>query len=135
MFLIYQNGEACISCPLTCTDGMVALLEQYAESAVLKKILKHCTEGIQGDFGIGAQFITDIQGGSDVPSNLVEAVPEDDEWRLYGKKFFCSAAHGRNNTDTHCLQFINYHKKVLGIFILVAVIIEKDSDKRSFFCA
>ncbi|MCX7635605.1 MAG: acyl-CoA dehydrogenase, partial [Syntrophales bacterium] len=28
MYIIYQNGEACIACPITCTEGLVALLEK-----------------------------------------------------------------------------------------------------------
>lgn len=93
MYLIYQNGEACISCPLTCTEGLVALLEYYADTPELKQILLHCKEGIKGDIAIGSQFLSEIQGGSDVPANLVEAVEQDGAWRLYGDKFFCSATH------------------------------------------
>jgi alkylation response protein AidB-like acyl-CoA dehydrogenase len=93
MFLIYQNGEACIACPVTCTEGLVALLERYAETSELRRILQHCKEGIDGDFAIGAQYLSEIQGGSDVPANLLEAVKEGDIWRLYGTKFFCSATH------------------------------------------
>lgn len=93
MFLIYQNGEACVACPLACTDGLVAILRLYADTPVLKRILEHCAEGIEGEFGIGAQYLSEIQGGSDVPSNLLEAAREGDVWRLYGTKFFCSAAH------------------------------------------
>jgi alkylation response protein AidB-like acyl-CoA dehydrogenase len=40
-----------------------------------------------------AQFVSEIQGGSDVPANLAEAVDESGRWRIYGRKFFCSAAH------------------------------------------
>lgn len=93
MYLIYQNGEACIACPLTCTEGLVALLEQYADSPELKHILEHCKEGTSGEYAIGAQYLTEIQGGSDVPANLMEAVAEKGGWRLYGKKFFCSVTH------------------------------------------
>ncbi len=93
MYLIYQNGEACVSCPITCTEGMVALLEQYADTPELKQILTHCKEGINGEFAIGAQYLSEIQGGSDVPANLVEAVEENGTWRLFGDKFFCSATH------------------------------------------
>lgn len=93
MYLIYQNGEACIACPLTCTEGLVALLEKYADTPELKRILTHCKEGIDGDFGIGAQYLSEIQGGSDVPANLLEAVKENGFFRLYGTKFFCSATH------------------------------------------
>jgi len=93
MFLIYQNGEACIACPLTCTEGLVKLLEKYADSEDTKRILYHCKEGIDGDYAIGAQYLSEIQGGSDVPTNLLEAVEEDGVWKLYGTKFFCSATH------------------------------------------
>lgn len=93
MYLIYQNGEACIACPITCTEGLVMLLEKFADTAETKQILQHCKEGIDGDFAIGAQYLSEIQGGSDVPANVLEAVPEGDGWRLYGSKFFCSATH------------------------------------------
>lgn len=93
LYLIYQNGEACVSCPLTCTEGLVALLEYYGNTPELKQILTHCKEGIDGDVAIGSQFLSEIQGGSDVPANVVEAVEEDNTWRLFGDKFFCSATH------------------------------------------
>ena len=93
MFLIYQNGEACIACPLVCTEGLVALLEAFADTPELERIRRHCKEGIDGHFAIGAQYISEIQGGSDVPANVLEAVEGEDGWRLYGTKFFCSATH------------------------------------------
>jgi alkylation response protein AidB-like acyl-CoA dehydrogenase len=93
MYLLYQNGEACTACPLVCTEGLVAVIETYPDSPELKQILRHCKEGIDGDFGIGAQYLSEIQGGSDVPANLLEAAWEEDGWRLYGTKFFCSATH------------------------------------------
>ncbi|MBI9082802.1 MAG: acyl-CoA dehydrogenase family protein [Desulfobacterales bacterium] len=93
MFLIYQNGEACISCPLTCTEGLVAIVEKFADTPELERILQHCKEGIDGEVAIGAQYLSEIQGGSDVPANILEAVNEDGTWRLYGTKFFCSATH------------------------------------------
>ncbi len=93
MFLIYQNGEACTSCPLTCTAGLAELLEKFADTPELEAIRDHLKEGIDGDFAVGAQYISEVQGGSDVAANCVEAVQEDGQWRLYGQKFFCSAIH------------------------------------------
>ena len=93
MYLIYQNGEACTACPITCTEGLVLLLERFADTPETKRILAHCREGIAGAFGIGAQYVSEIQGGSDIPANRLEAVREGKSWRLYGNKFFCSAAH------------------------------------------
>ncbi|WP_282141541.1 acyl-CoA dehydrogenase family protein [Cytobacillus oceanisediminis] len=93
--LIHQLGEAGVACPLTCTIGLIALLEQYPNEDIpeLEQILQHTKEGIGGDFAIGAQFMTEIQGGSDLPANVLEAVPDGKNYRLYGNKFFCSVAH------------------------------------------
>ncbi|NNE62867.1 MAG: acyl-CoA dehydrogenase [Gammaproteobacteria bacterium] len=93
LFLIYENGEACISCPLACTEGLAELLDEYADTPELIKIRDHLREGINGRYAIGAQFMTEIQGGSDISANRVEAEENGNNWRIYGKKFFCSVAH------------------------------------------
>ncbi|OAT82343.1 acyl-CoA dehydrogenase family protein [Desulfotomaculum copahuensis] len=92
-FLLNQIGEAGVMCPLACTEGLIALIENFPDHGIpeLNNILTHCKEGIDGDFGIGAQFMSEIQGGSDIPANLIEAVPDGKTYRLYGNKFFCSA--------------------------------------------
>ncbi|MEJ2164768.1 MAG: acyl-CoA dehydrogenase family protein [Desulfobacterales bacterium] len=94
-YLLHQLGEFGVMCPITCTEGLVALIKQFPEDHTpeIKAILEHCTQGIDGEFGIGAQFMSEIQGGSDIPSNLLEAVPENNHYRLYGTKFFTSAIH------------------------------------------
>ena len=93
MFLVYQNGEACTACPVVCTEGLIGLLERFADRAETRDMLVHLKEGRDGDFAIGAQFLTEIHGGSDVPANRVEAVEGPDGWRLHGTKFFCSVVH------------------------------------------
>lgn len=92
-FLLNQIGEAGVMCPIACTEGLIALIEHYPDNDApeLDSILMHCKEGMDGDFGIGAQFMSEIQGGSDIPANLIEAVPDGKIYRLYGNKFFCSA--------------------------------------------
>ena len=94
-YLLFQLGEFGVMCPITCTEGLVALIQQFPEDHTpeVKAILKHCTEGVNGEFGIGAQFMSEIQGGSDIPSNLLEAVADNGHYRLYGSKFFTSAVH------------------------------------------
>lgn len=93
--LIHQLGEAGVACPFTCTHGLVALLDEFpnAEYPELHEILLHTKEGRDGDFAIGAQFMSEIQGGSDLPANVLEAIPDGKHYRLYGNKFFCSVAH------------------------------------------
>jgi alkylation response protein AidB-like acyl-CoA dehydrogenase len=100
MFLLYQIGEAGVMCPIACTHGAVELLQKYENELEpeANKVLTSLRDGI-GGYGLGSQYVSEIQGGSDVPANLVEAVFEEKEgsdgvsncWRLYGQKFFCSA--------------------------------------------
>lgn len=100
MFLLYQIGEAGVMCPIACTHGAVELLQKYENELESEayKILTSLRDGI-GGYGLGSQYVSEIQGGSDVPVNLVEAVFEEKEgsdgisncWRLYGQKYFCSA--------------------------------------------
>lgn len=59
----------------------------------VREIHRHVKEGINGDFGIGAQYMTEMQGGSNIPANVLKAVPDGEVYRLYGHKFFCSAVH------------------------------------------
>ncbi|HEY9160539.1 MAG TPA: acyl-CoA dehydrogenase family protein [Desulfomonilia bacterium] len=130
MFLIYQNGEACVACPMVCTEGLVALLDRYADTPVLKNILRHCKEGINGDFGIGAQYLSEIQGGSDVPSNLIEAVRDGDVWRIYGTKFFCSATHA----DYAVVTAKPSGSEKVGLFIVPSWLEgDKEKEKRNGF--
>ena len=93
LYLLSENSEAGVCCPLICTWGMATLLEKYANTPETKAILNHVKNGIEGVYAIGSQFVSEIQGGSDVPANLIEAVEEEGVWNLYGTKFFCSAAH------------------------------------------
>lgn len=95
LLVINQNGEHGVVCAMTCTEGLIALLAEFRDAAApeVDRILQHCKEGLAGDFGKGSQFLTEIQGGSDVQANVVEAVPDGSAFRLYGTKFFCSACH------------------------------------------
>ncbi|MFX1328907.1 MAG: acyl-CoA dehydrogenase family protein [Promethearchaeota archaeon] len=103
MILLYENGEAGVMCPVACTHGLVWLMQKYEKelSPEAYETLTKVREGTNGEYYRGSQFVSEIQGGSDVPANLLEAVYEEAEgfdgfsncWRLYGQKFFCSAAH------------------------------------------
>lgn len=92
-YLIYQLGEAGVACPLVCTEGLAVALRRLADRPETLAIRDHVEVGRAGRHAVGAQFLTEIQGGSDVPANRVEAVAEGGAWRLHGTKFFCSVAH------------------------------------------
>lgn len=103
IYLLAQNGEAGVACSLACTDGMVRVLEAVADGRAgppsgdagpLPEPLRAALESVRRSdadgFAHGAQFVTEIQGGSDVPANEVRAVPDSDAYRIHGQKWFCS---------------------------------------------
>lgn len=128
--LIHQIGEAGVTCPLTCTHGLVALLDQYQneEYSELHDILLHTKEGVNGEFAIGAQFMSEIQGGSDLPANVLEAVPDGKYYRLFGNKFFCSAAHADYSVVTAKIAGTN---KVSTFIIPSWLPGDKEKEKRN----
>ena len=113
-FVVYENGEACIACPLVCTEGLVAALDELADRPETTAIREHLKEGRDGRHAVGAQFLTEIQGGSDVPANRVVAVRDGDRYRISGTKFFCSVAHA----DYAAVTARESESGALGLFVL-----------------
>jgi alkylation response protein AidB-like acyl-CoA dehydrogenase len=130
--LIHQLGEAGVTCPMTCTHGLIALLDQFPnqEYPELDEILRHTKEGLSGEFAIGAQYMSEIQGGSDLPANLLEAVPDGKNYRLYGNKFFCSVAHADYSVVTAKITGTN---KVSTFIVPSWLPGDKEKEKRNSY--
>lgn len=126
IFLMGQLGEAGVGCAHCCTSGLVLILQRFADTPELKAILEHCTEGKDGEYAIGAQFLSEIQGGSDVQANKVEAVESNDGWRIYGTKFYCSAAHA----DYALVTAKPSDSRDVGLFV-VPMWTEKNRERRN----
>lgn len=91
-YLSSFNGEAGHNCPLACTAGVIKTL-QFASSDMLRsKYLSRLLDSNYETRFHGAQFLTEIQGGSDVGANACLARKSDrpEEWRISGEKWFCS---------------------------------------------
>ncbi len=89
-YLCLQNGEAGVGCSLACTDGMVRTLERLGDRPVHADVVRRIRGSSLERYTHGAQFVTEIQGGSDAAANLLEARPVGDRWTLHGRKWFCS---------------------------------------------
>jgi alkylation response protein AidB-like acyl-CoA dehydrogenase len=89
-YLCLQNGEAGVGCSLACTDGMVRALERLGDRPVHAHALRRLRGSTAERYVHGAQFVTEIQGGSDAASNLLAARREGERWTLHGQKWFCS---------------------------------------------
>ncbi len=92
-YLSSYNGESGHNCPLACTAGVIKTL-QFAGSEPLKaKYLPRLLDPNYDELYHGAQFLTEVQGGSDVGANSTRAVPLDaaaGTWLINGEKWFCS---------------------------------------------
>jgi acyl-CoA dehydrogenase len=92
LYLLAQTGEGGHTCPVVCTTGLVRALRRHGSDRLRDRFLPPLLETDYDRCDRGAQFLTEIQGGSDVGANRVEAVPDGDAWRISGEKWFCSVA-------------------------------------------
>jgi alkylation response protein AidB-like acyl-CoA dehydrogenase len=92
-YLLCHNGEMGHACPIACTSGLILALQQRADPAIRARFLPPLLRHRYDELVHGAQFLTEVQGGSDVGANSVQAAPADEEpgaWRISGEKWFCS---------------------------------------------
>ncbi len=98
-YLTAQAGEAGLNCPLACAAGAIRALQVLGTDAQKRCYLPPLLEPDFDRNYTAAQFITEVQGGSDVGQNAVRATPLDpgrrgpgSRWRIDGEKWFCSSA-------------------------------------------
>lgn len=93
LYLLSLEGEAGQACPATCTIGLARALRRAAGASVRDRFLPALVDTDGGRAQRGAQFLTEVQGGSDVGANACTAEPADDgTYRVSGEKWFCSVA-------------------------------------------
>ena len=91
VYLLNQNGEAGVTCSTACTDGLVRALRAHGSDGRSRELLEQIEQAGPDRWVHGAQFVTEIQGGSDAATNAVRAEPlADGLWTLRGQKWFCS---------------------------------------------
>ncbi len=94
LYLLSLEGEAGHACPATCSIGLARALRRVADDDVRDRFLPALVDRDYDTAQRGSQFLTEVQGGSDVGANVCEAVPTGDgrTWRVTGEKWFCSVA-------------------------------------------
>jgi alkylation response protein AidB-like acyl-CoA dehydrogenase len=81
------------SCPLAMTDGAARALLEAGNDALVRRAVPHLTARDPAEFWTSGQWMTETTGGSDVGrSETVARRDEGGQWRLYGRKWFTSAA-------------------------------------------
>ncbi|MDF1564089.1 MAG: acyl-CoA dehydrogenase family protein [Deltaproteobacteria bacterium] len=91
-YLSGLNGEAGHNCPAACTAGLVKALRAVGSEELKARYLPRLLSTDYDELAHGAQFLTEVQGGSDVGANEVVARPgaRGEPWELTGEKWFCS---------------------------------------------
>ena len=80
------------SCPLAMTDGAARALIAAGNPALIERAVPHLTSRDPREFWTSGQWMTEAAGGSDVGLTETVARQEIGRWRLYGRKWFTSAA-------------------------------------------
>jgi acyl-CoA dehydrogenase len=89
VYLLAHNGEAGLNCGLSCTDGLIRVIEARGSDFLRDTYLPRL-RSIETPFA-GAQFVTERGGGSDVGAIETEARDRGDgTWSITGNKWFCS---------------------------------------------
>lgn len=92
-YLTAQAGEAGHNCPLACDAGAIRSLQALGTEDQKARFLDRLLDPDFDTNFTASQFLTEVQGGSDVGANAVEATQADDgTWRIRGEKWFCSNA-------------------------------------------
>ncbi|MDX1992300.1 MAG: acyl-CoA dehydrogenase family protein [bacterium] len=91
LFYLLNHTADGWSCGIACTSGLIRALQQVAAPEVRERFLPPLLDSNYDTMQHGAQFLTEVQGGSDVGANAVLAREiGDGTWRITGEKWFCS---------------------------------------------
>jgi acyl-CoA dehydrogenase len=94
--LLAHCGEGGHACPVACTSGLVKALQRHGDEKLRATWLPRLLDPDYDAADKGSQFMTEVQGGSDVGANAVRAVADPGReglWRIHGEKWFCSVAN------------------------------------------
>lgn len=95
LYLLCHAGEGGHACPVVCTAGLARALSRRGPAGLAARYLDGLLSEDYDQCLRASQFLTEVQGGSDVGANLTLARPEPAEpgaWRIWGEKWFCSVA-------------------------------------------
>lgn len=120
LFLLSSHaGEAGHNCPIACSAGIMRVLTRYSDLPQTAHFLQKLSHPSFTENFTGAQFLTEIQGGSDVGANACGAYQDNQgQWRIVGEKWFCSNANADLILLTARYDDAIPGTKGLGLFLL-----------------
>lgn len=120
-YLSSQNGEAGHNCPVACTAGLIKVLQAIGDEKLREQYLPGLLNSDYDSNLRGAQYLTEIQGGSDVGANSTTARrlgASDRHWHLNGEKWFCSNVTADLTLVTARVAGQGEGTEGLGLFLL-----------------
>jgi alkylation response protein AidB-like acyl-CoA dehydrogenase len=90
-YLASFEGEMGHMCAATCTTGMVRVLRRHSPD-LAAQFVPRLTASDYDTAIRGAQFLTEVQGGSDVGAIAATATERGAAYQIDGEKWFCSVA-------------------------------------------
>lgn len=119
MFLSSHAGEAGHNCPLACSAGIIRVLQKVDNIPHSEHYIQKLIEPSYSKNYTGAQFVTEIQGGSDVGLNATIAAQNNDgSWSIKGEKWFCSNCDAELILLTARFDSALEGTKGLGLFLI-----------------
>ena len=123
LYLLSLEGEAGHACPAVCTIGLARALRRAASPDVRDRFLPPLLERDYRTAQRGSQFLTEVQGGSDVGANATVARPgPDGAYSVTGEKWFCSVADADQFLVTARLPDGPDGTRGLGCFVIPRVL-------------
>jgi alkylation response protein AidB-like acyl-CoA dehydrogenase len=89
---LYSPSSDTFACPLAMTDGAAKTLLRSGNQELIARAVPRLISRDPATFWTSGQWMTESTGGSDVGLSETVAVNEDGQWKLYGRKWFTSAA-------------------------------------------
>ena len=95
VYLFHPSTDV-YTCPLAMTDGAAGTLLHSKNQELIDIAVPHLTSRDPNQFWTSGQWMTESTGGSDVgKTETVAQLGRDETWRLFGRKWFTSAATGQ----------------------------------------
>ena len=128
-YLTAQAGEAGHNCPLACAAGAIRVLQELGTPQQKARYLGRLLDPDFDQNFTASQFLTEVQGGSDVGANALEATPAGPDsgrgpgsrWTLRGEKWFCSNVDADVFVITARVAGPERGTAGLGLFLVPAV--------------
>ena len=119
---LFEPGTATYHCPVAMTDAAARVLAEYGPPSLRDEVVPHLVSRDADQAWTAGQWMTEQQGGSDVGSNAVEARRSNGQWRLHGRKYFCSNVGGEVVLVLARPEGASVGTRGLGLFLVRRVV-------------